>query len=378
MIANKCENYTEQFTGYGNQSLYLRHPFLKMTLILPMQYSAFADDIYRGKKQEFSQKRPPPLRYAPVPFVLAGANLEKVQSGMFEHLGYCSIFSEISHLPNKPGCRNLTNPLQRKNKTTVGNFLKMLAHVFLELTGESLNVFYGRNNLLDLKNNTILAFYNSYRFRSRMIQFLSAFSTQSSPAYLLKYLCQKLYARFHNIMRSRIVLQKILSAFDGDILHDRHKLRKDKKNQILKLAHKHTHSLYASFSGLSQPAQFRHRAFRNYHSERMSKPYDIGNNLGVFLVCLVRGITLQFFQSLRMPGIYLHKTHIVPPQKVQQWFRIRTCGFKSHYYFRKVTESLSPAHLLPHLFKAPPTVTELKSFPISTIRKPVISCMFYL
>ncbi len=72
MVTNKRKDYTEQFTGYGNQCLYLWHPFLKVMLILLVQYAVFSYYIYRGKKQKLSQKWPSPLGYPPFSLMSAG------------------------------------------------------------------------------------------------------------------------------------------------------------------------------------------------------------------------------------------------------------------------------------------------------------------
>ncbi|GFP33796.1 hypothetical protein HKBW3S42_02135, partial [Candidatus Hakubella thermalkaliphila] len=101
MITNKCKYYTQQLTGYGYQSLYFRHPFVKMLQVLLMQYSAFSDNIYRGKKQKFSQKRASSFGNPPCSFVFARTYLKKIQSCMLDYLTYCVVFLKIAHLTDK-------------------------------------------------------------------------------------------------------------------------------------------------------------------------------------------------------------------------------------------------------------------------------------
>ena len=188
MIPNKCENDSEQLTGYSNQSLYLRHPFFKMMQVLFMQYTSFSDHTDRGKKQKFSQKGPSPFRNSPLSFVLAGTDLKKVQPGMVDDLGDRAIFPKSPTSPIRPAAVISPIPFIERIKPAVRNFLQMLAHMRLKLFDVAFDALDGRNKLSYLNDHTVLSFSDSYRDSRCLIQGLSS-SLPSFPRLTSLRLC---------------------------------------------------------------------------------------------------------------------------------------------------------------------------------------------
>ena len=169
------------------------------------------------------------------------------------------------------------------------------------------------------------------------------------------------------------MMQKILSAPSLKILHHLQKLRKEKKDQVLKLIIQSRPSLDTSLPGLGQSTQLCCRSLRNHHAQSMAQTDDVRNDLRILPIRLPRRIALQLFHSLRMHGIDLDQLHRLLPQIMHQRFSISSCGFKTHDHFLQVMSNLHPANTIPQFLKPLQIIGKFKGLTISPVGTSTVS-----
>ena len=67
-------------------------------------------------------------------FMSAGAHFEEVRTGKLHNLAHGAELPEVSNFSDQTGCRDLADPLERKEYVAVGNLGKMRYHLLLRLS----------------------------------------------------------------------------------------------------------------------------------------------------------------------------------------------------------------------------------------------------
>ena len=116
LCANQGENDPEEFPGDGNKGLDFLHTFFKVSLIMTMHHTAFANRIQRCKKEQLAQKRTTSFGNTPVSPEFAGTNFKEVKSGVLEQLSLRVKAIEISDLTNQSRDGDSTIPFMERRR----------------------------------------------------------------------------------------------------------------------------------------------------------------------------------------------------------------------------------------------------------------------